>query len=121
LSQAAVAQEAITDAAGPGEVPPEIAAMLGGMDGGTTAIAAPASEEPAAPGASAAGSNYLYSTLRVVNNGNPRGCGYADWNCLSNLCRADLGSTAWRGWAGCWRDGNNYICYFECGQSRAAF
>jgi len=66
--------------------------------------------------------SYLHTTLRVVNNGNPRGCSYANWNCMTNLCKSDLqDQNAWRGWAGCWQKNNNYICYFECGQTRKFF
>lgn len=59
---------------------------------------------------------YLYSTLRVISGSAPRGCGASDWACMTALCKADLGSDAWRGWAGCWRDGSSYQCYFECGR-----
>jgi Zn-dependent metalloprotease len=60
---------------------------------------------------------YLRTTLRVINDGNPRGCAYGDWNCMTRICKADLADqSAWRGWAGCWRKGNNFICYFECGR-----
>jgi hypothetical protein len=65
---------------------------------------------------------YLYTTLRVITNGSPRGCGYADWTCMTNLCKSDLQDTsAWRGWAGCWRKDNSYQCYFECGQVKQFF
>lgn len=116
-----VAQES----AGPEGVPPEIAQMLGqaALGGGEVTIAPseqPSGIDTAAPGL--AGSRYLFTTLRVVTNGSPRGCGHADWSCMSNLCKSDLQDTsAWRGWAGCWRQDSNYICYFECGQVREAF
>jgi vibriolysin len=62
---------------------------------------------------------YLYTTLRVITSGANRGCAVNDWNCMTRLCKADLADqSAWRGWAGCWRDGSNYICNFECGQTR---
>lgn len=64
---------------------------------------------------------YLYTTLRVITNGSPRGCGYANWSCMTNLCKSDLqDAAAWRGWAGCWRQDDNYQCYFECGQVKRA-
>jgi vibriolysin len=67
-------------------------------------------------------SKYLYKSLRVINNGNPRGCSYSNWNCMAQLCKSDLqDQNAWRGWAGCWQKGSNYICYFECGQTRTFF
>jgi hypothetical protein len=121
------AQGASAGASGPDGMPPEIAAMLGGAAGtGDVAIAPPSQptdpqpRQPVAP--TAAGTKYLFTSLRVVNNGNPRGCSYANWDCMTNLCKSDLqDNAAWRGWAGCWRDGNNYICYFECGQTRNAF
>jgi Zn-dependent metalloprotease len=59
---------------------------------------------------------YLYTSLRVINNGSPRGCGYGNWNCMAQLCKTDLGAAAWRGWAGCWQKSGKYICYFECGK-----
>ena len=64
---------------------------------------------------------FLYTTLRVINNGNPRGCGYSDWNCMTNLCKADLSSVGWRGWSGCQSSGGAWLCLFECGQVRPLF
>lgn len=65
---------------------------------------------------------YLYTTLRVISSSASRGCGSSDWNCMTRLCKADLRDTnAWRGWAGCWKDGSKYICNFECGQVRSLF
>ena len=61
------------------------------------------------------GHRYIYTTLRVTTDGAPRGCGYADWNCMANLCKAELGSASWRGWAGCFRR-DAWLCLFECGQ-----
>jgi leucyl aminopeptidase len=58
---------------------------------------------------------YLYTSLRIISSSANRGCGYGDWNCMTQLCKADLGTTAWRGWAGCYRDGDPYQCMFECG------
>lgn len=122
----AVAQDSATGSASPEGVPPEIAAMLGEgvAEGADTSIAAP--ESPAedvgvSTDATVAGSNYLYTSLRVINNGASRGCASGNWACMSNLCKADLGPTAWRGWAGCWKEGSNFICYFECGRSLSAF
>ena len=113
------------DSAGPQGVPPEIAEMLGqaARAGGEVTVAP--SEEP--PGAATAipgvaGNRYLYTTLRVITSGSPRGCGHGDWACMANLCKSDLQDTsAWRGWAGCWREDSNYICYFDCDQAREAF
>jgi hypothetical protein len=115
------------DAAGPAGMSPEIGSLFADAtaQGGTVTFAP--SEQPAAvgmsgAGASVAGTRYLYTTLRVTNTGAKRGCGVSDWNCMTNLCRADLADqSAWRGWAGCWRDGDTFICYFECGQIRSAF
>lgn len=119
------AQQAGAESATPGAMPPEIANMIGAAGGGEVSIAAPSEplegSQPNVPAATAA-SRYLFTTLRVVNNGNPRGCSYANWGCMTNLCKSDLhDNTAWRGWAGCWKSGSNYICYFECGQTRNAF
>ncbi len=119
------AQDSGASTAAPQGMPPEIAGMFGAISRGGEVTVAP-SEEPARmeapmPGPTTAASRYLYTTLRVITNGNSRGCSYANWTCMTNLCTSDLGSSAWRGWAGCWRDGSNYICYFECGQQRDAF
>lgn len=115
------------EAAGPSDMPPEIAKLFAdaGAQGGEYTVA-PSEQPPnagiAEDGDTLAGSRYLYSTLRVTTSGSNRGCGVSDWNCMTNLCKADLADqSAWRGWAGCWRDGNNFICYFECGQARNAF
>jgi leucyl aminopeptidase len=65
---------------------------------------------------------YVYTTLRVIGNDSSRGCSYADWTCMANLCKSDLQDTsAWRAWAGCWRRDSNYECYFECGQVKPVF
>jgi hypothetical protein len=65
---------------------------------------------------------YFYNTLRVITNSSPRGCGVSNWNCMTNLCKADLNDqSAWRGWAGCWQKGGTYICYFECSQFKQFF
>ncbi len=64
---------------------------------------------------------YLYTTLRIVSSSASRGCGVNDWNCMTKLCKADLGQSAWRGWAGCWRSNSNYTCNFECGQVKDMF
>lgn len=120
------AQDAATNLAAPESVPPEVADMFDQAQANGAEIQVAPSEEPSdaeavGDGAAATGSRYLYTSLRVTTNGNPRGCGYANWNCMTQLCRSDLSdSSAWRGWAGCWRR-DSWICYFECGQRRAAF
>jgi len=118
-----MAQQSGAEISAPVGMPPEIAGMLN-QGGGEVAVAPPSrpADQAPPPGAGLAGTRYLFTTLRVVNNGNPRGCSYSNWDCMTNLCKSDLqDNSAWRGWAGCWRDGNNYICYFECGQTRNAF
>jgi hypothetical protein len=124
-STTAIAQEGAGGSSGPEGVPPEIAALLGQAgEGGATTIAPPAvvpDLDAASADASAVGSNYIYNTLRVISNGGTRGCGSSDWTCMANLCKSDLGSSAWRGWAGCWKEGGNFICYFECSQAKSAF
>jgi hypothetical protein len=65
--------------------------------------------------------HYLYTTLRVVSSGGPRGCSYGNWDCMTSLCRADIGASAWRGWAGCQKIGSSWLCLFECGQVRKYF
>ncbi len=111
--------------AAPTDMPPEIAEMLGQTGGSAGSTDVAASEEPQeadAPEAGAvAGDRYLFTTLRVISKSSARGCGYANWNCMTRLCKRDLNDTAaWRGWAGCWK-GDSWICYFECGQRRSAF
>jgi bacterial leucyl aminopeptidase len=63
-------------------------------------------------------SRYLYTTLRIISDQAPRGCRSGDWTCMSQLCRQDLGASAWRGWAGCWAEGAKFQCNFECGAAR---
>jgi vibriolysin len=57
---------------------------------------------------------YFYNSLRVIADGASRGCSSGNWNCMTNLCKVDLGANAWRGWAGCWQKSGKFICYFEC-------
>jgi len=73
------------------------------------------------PAEAALPNRYLYTTLRVVNSGSTRGCGYANWSCMTGLCRNDLGSSAWRGWAGCHKSGSSWLCVFECGLVRNTY
>jgi hypothetical protein len=142
-SSSSVQAQSGAGTAPPEGMPAEIAAMFGAAGSGDVAVAPPEPQalqqmapqyqppqspqqlvppQQPAPRSTLAGTKYLFTTLRVVNNGNSRGCNYADWNCMANLCKSDLqDNAAWRGWGGCWREGNNYICYFECGQARSAF
>jgi Zn-dependent metalloprotease len=57
---------------------------------------------------------YLYTSLRIITKTSARGCPVNDWTCMSNLCKADLGQSAWRGWAGCDQNNDDFICMFEC-------
>jgi len=60
-------------------------------------------------------SRYIYDSLRVITKAGSRGCGSGEWNCMTNLCKGDLGASAWRGWAGCRnKSDGDYICLFEC-------
>jgi Zn-dependent metalloprotease len=68
-----------------------------------------------------AAKNYLYTTLRIITKNASRGCAASDWSCMTNLCKQDLGQTAWRGWGGCHSHSGDYICNFECGQVRQLF
>ena len=61
---------------------------------------------------------YLYTSLRVISSSAPRGCRVNDWNCMTRLCKRDLGAEAWRAWAGCWNRGARFTCNFECGLVR---
>jgi hypothetical protein len=117
-SAVAIAQEGAAGSSGPEGIPPEIAALLGQAgEGGATTIAPPTAVpdiDAMSADASAVGSNYIYNTLRAISNGGTRGCSSGDWNCMTNLCKADLGSNSWK-------EGGNFICYFECSAVRAAF
>jgi hypothetical protein len=57
---------------------------------------------------------YIRTDFRVVGQDLPQGCSYANWTCLDNLCKASLGTNAWRGDAGCWQQGANWFCHFGC-------
>ena len=122
----ACAQGSDTGVSAPESMPPEIAEMLGEMESTGAEIATAPSDQPQSlqdleAGATAAGNRYIYTTLRVITNAAARGCGYANWNCMTQLCRSDMhDNNAWRGWAGCWKR-DSWICYFECGQVRDAF
>lgn len=128
LSNIAIAQ----DAAAPEDMPDEISSLFAdALDAGEEVSFAAPEGQPDADGAistanneaaTAAAKRYIYTTLRVVSNGNTRGCSSGNWNCMTRLCKADLRTqSAWRGWAGCWKKGSKFICYFECGQTRNAF
>jgi Zn-dependent metalloprotease len=70
----------------------------------------------------ATGNRYIYTTLRVISSSASRGCSSSDWSCMTRICKADLrDQSAWRGWAGCWKEGSSYTCNFECGQVRKLF
>jgi hypothetical protein len=122
-SQAPISHNEGTAASGPGGLDPSVARqfgleqLFGNLPSGQVATAPPSPSlpQPAGP------THYINDTLRVINDGAPRGCGYSDWNCMTNLCKADLGSAAWRGWAGCYRSGGVWICYFECGRVADVF
>lgn len=113
------------DLAPPTDVPQEVIDMFGGnMGAGTVTYAPPEQAESAAAmteNASLAGERYIYTSLRVITTGSSRGCSISNWNCMANLCKSDLGQSAFHGWAGCWRDGSNYICNFERGQVKDMF
>ncbi|MEW7009284.1 hypothetical protein [Lentilitoribacter sp. EG35] len=129
LSNIAVAQ----DAAAPEDMPEAISSLFADAEaaGNEVSFAEPEGQQPGADGhmsaadseaATAAAKRYIYTTLRVISNGNTRGCSSGNWNCMTRLCKADLRTqSAWRGWAGCWKKGSKFICYFECGQTRNAF
>lgn len=57
---------------------------------------------------------YIHTEFRVVGQDLPQGCSYANWTCLENICKASLGTNAWRGDAGCWAQGSNWFCHFAC-------
>lgn len=128
LSNIAMAQ----DAAAPEDMPEEISSLFAdALEAGTEVSFAAPEGQPGADGAisttnneaaTATAKRYIYTTLRVVSNGNSRGCSSGNWNCMTRLCKADLRTqSAWRGWTGCWKKGSKYLCYFECGQTRNAF
>jgi hypothetical protein len=114
----AVSPIATTSAQAPSTVmPPKEGAKIAGVTFSQMA----ASESPPAEAFALAGDQYIYNSLRVITKNAPRGCNSADWQCMTNLCKADLGQSAWRGWAGCDSDNNDFICFFECSQTRKVF
>src|SRR5689334_16951736 len=104
--------------AGPDMMPPEIANQFQGQ---SHATANAPSQGPLTNQEKTTGGSYIYSTLRVIRQSASRGCGSGDWSCMTNLCKADLGPDAWRGWSGCDNQGDGYICFFECSQVRKTF
>ena len=84
LSGPLQAQDADTGIATPEGVPPEVAELFGEMEASGADIDIAPSEEPTnlefGDSGATVGSRYIFTTLRVINNGSPRGCGYGDWN-----------------------------------------
>ncbi len=87
--------------------------ISGGAPAATTASTP--GEKPAVRPAAAGKPFYIYDTLRVINDTNPKGCSSGNWTCMANLCKTEVGAASWRGDAGCWSQGAKFICYFECG------
>lgn len=65
--------------------------------------------------------SYLYTHLKASTNS--KGCGYSDWNCMTNSCKTTFqNQSVWRGNAGCWKNKNGtYICYWDCIVSKKTF
>ena len=101
--------------AGPDMMPPEIANQFQGQSRATANAPSQGNQEKAT------GGSYIYNTLRVIHQSASRGCSSGDWSCMTNLCKADLGPDAWRGWSGCDNHDEGYICFFECSQVRKKF
>jgi hypothetical protein len=70
-------------------------------------------DKPTTPAAAGKGF-YVRSSLVALNTSAAEGCSNANWNCFSNLCKAKFGTNAWCGYAGCWSQGANWLCYFDC-------
>ena len=103
---------------GPSQMPREVEVQIRA----TAGLATVSAEPEQSPDLSAlTGNSYIYDTLRVITKNASRGCNSGDWNCMANLCKQDLGQTAWRGWGGCDPHNNDYICYFECSVVKSTF
>ncbi|MDD9923736.1 MAG: hypothetical protein OXQ92_15875 [Boseongicola sp.] len=106
---------------GPSEMPDEAKQQIDKLGGQATPNSVTAPEAPPVDLSTFSGDKYVYTTLRNITKSNARGCAVNDWACMSRLCKQDLGSNAWRGWAGCNPHNNDFICYFECALVRDAF
>jgi hypothetical protein len=58
---------------------------------------------------------YHYNTMRIITKDSVPACARGDWDCMTNLCKTELGPLAGRNNAGCWSvEGGNFMCIFEC-------
>jgi hypothetical protein len=70
-------------------------------------------QKPTAPSELGKG-QYLLTIPHVIGHDNPRGCTNAGWDCMTNLCKAELGPASGRSDAGCWSQGDLWQCTFAC-------
>jgi hypothetical protein len=70
-------------------------------------------EKPTAAAALGKG-QYLLTIYHVIGHDNPQGCTNAAWDCMTNLCKAELGPASGRSDAGCWSQGDLWQCTFSC-------
>jgi hypothetical protein len=70
-------------------------------------------QKPTGPSALGKG-QYLLSLYHVIGQDNPQGCTNAGWDCMTNLCRTELGPASGRSEAGCWSQGEGWQCTFTC-------
>ena len=70
-------------------------------------------QKPTEPSALGKG-QYLLSLHRVIGHDNPQGCTNGGWDCMTNLCKAELGPASGRSDAGCWSQGYQWQCTFAC-------
>ena len=57
---------------------------------------------------------YLQTQWKVAGQDSTQGCSYGNWQCLENVCKAQMGQNASRGDAGCWQQGNQWFCHWAC-------
>jgi hypothetical protein len=70
-------------------------------------------QKPTAPAEFGKG-QYLLTLYHVIGQGSPQGCSNAGWDCMTNLCKSELGPTSGRSDAGCWSQGDSWQCTFSC-------
>ena len=70
-------------------------------------------QRPAAPAEFGKG-QYVLTVYHVIGQDNPHGCTNAAWDCMTNLCKTELGPASGRSEAGCSSQGSQWQCTFTC-------
>ena len=70
-------------------------------------------QKPTAPAEFGKG-QYLLTLYHVIGQDSPQGCSNAGWDCMTNLCKSELGPASGRSDAGCWSQGDSWQCTFSC-------